>query len=75
LFTKVKYSTYLDSNKNIKFYILDIGYEDMKKNLELVDKLYLINENNEFLNKSFFLNKVNKDDIVRIIIETNNKTI
>lgn len=74
-FEDINYSTYQDINNDIIFYIIDNDYESLKKDFSVLDKLYSINETSEYYDNSFFLNPIEKDQRVRLIISFGEKTI
>jgi hypothetical protein len=72
----VRYSTYKDNNFALTIIPMDIAYDTLLKNLKaLAGKPYSLNETQNFLYRSFFLNPEVSDTMVRLVIEIENQTI
>lgn len=63
----VRFNTYYDAKKKVKFFAFAETYDVMLANMKLLDKLYTVNETSQFFGKTFFLNPKKSDDFVRFV--------
>ena len=72
----INYSTYLDAKQWIKAQPLSIKYDVFLKNMKAVSPdVYTINETKTFPFRSFYVNPVKPDTLVRLVIEVESQCI
>ena len=72
----ISYSTYLDAKQWIKAQPLSIKYDVFLKNMKAVSlDVYTINETKTFPFRSFYVNPVKPDTLVRLVVEIESQCI
>ena len=68
--TSTQYSTYLDAKQGIKAIAITIKYDTFLKNMKAISPdVYIINETKTFPFRSFYVNPIKPDTLVRLVVE------